>query len=352
MAGSNHISALLKVLKSSKFDNFIGYLNCVGPALDPVVCDIVDSEKTYFESENHADVEKYLFGPISNYTKNCGKLHRPLTCIASYLATCKDATGVQDMITVACAIEHFQTAALVHDDIADGGEIRRGAPCLHKTQGTGLAINVGDFGLSMTIGSVLHHLDKTGYSPEKILEIINQLSFMEYMTIQGQAMDLGWARDMRFDITEQDYICMATKKSAYYSASVPCVLGGICSDVDDSVLLALETYGEKVGLAFQIKDDLINLVEPKDGVKNKDFRSDITEGKRTLCSVKALELSTDNDAKTLSDILKSGTKDADKLEMAVQIMEKCGALEYAKNLADQLCTEAQLVLKPYLPDSK
>ena len=86
---------------------------------------------------------------------------------------------------------------------------------------------------------------------------------------------------------------MATKKSAYYSVSVPCVLGAICADANPDIVNALQDFGLNLGLAFQIQDDLLNLVD--DTNANKDFRNDITEGKRTLIVCKAIETSKDKD---------------------------------------------------------
>ena len=83
------------------------------------------------------------------------------------------------------------TAALIHDDIADGGQLRRGKACMHIEQGEGIAINAGDYGLACTVGGVVEALRNSSYSEKKILAIVRQLVFMEYMTIEGQAMDLG-----------------------------------------------------------------------------------------------------------------------------------------------------------------
>lgn len=179
-------------LQKLDFKNYLEYINKLAPAFSKVIYSLTHEEANVFEEQNHKDVDKYLYKPLFAYQKNFGKLHRPLTCILTYLACSQsDFYNINDVYAVAAAIENFQTAALIHDDIADKAELRRGKPCLHKQVGSSLAINIGDYGLSMTVGAVLHHLEKSKFLPEKIIEILDQFIFMEYMTIQGQAMDLG-----------------------------------------------------------------------------------------------------------------------------------------------------------------
>ncbi len=142
---------------------------------------------------------------------------------------------------------------------------------------------------------------------------------------------------------------MATKKSAYYSAEVPCVLAAVCADAGDDVITAFKTFGQKIGLAFQIQDDLLNL--DYKNYSQKDTLSDIKEGKKTICFVKAQEFATKSDAEKLIEIFKSKTNDRTKLIEAVCIMEDCGAIEYAKNLANELSSQAYDALLDVLPNS-
>lgn len=351
---SNNIEEKLNAISNSllnqEYSGFIDYLEKFAPCFGEYIFESLLVARESFEAQKHSDLDKYLYEPLQTYIKNIGKLHRPLTCLATFLALGEEQKVVS-VFPVAAAIENFQTFALIHDDIADEGEVRRGQPCLHKQIGEGLAINSGDFALSMTTGLILQELKKSGFSDEKTLQILEKLTLMEYMTIEGQAMDLGWAKDNRFDITSKDYIVMATKKSAYYSVTIPCVLGAICADASDDIIEAFENFGQKVGLAFQIQDDILNLCENEFG-KSKDLYSDITEGKRTLCVCCALEMGDEGQRKQLVDILKSKTNDAAKLKRAGEIIEQTGALQFAKNYAWDLCTQAVEDIKDVLPDSK
>lgn len=237
--------------------------------------------------------------------------------------------------SAAAAIEHFHTAALIHDDIADEAELRRGEPCLHLTEGMGLAINMGDLALSLVNGTVIN--DPLLDDATKV-RVVNELIEMTRRTIEGQALDIGWARDGRYDILPEDYLVMATHKTAHYSGAVPLAIGAIIGGGTETEIEALRNYGLDTGLAFQIQDDLLNLIGSEESTK-KDFRNDITEGKRTLMVVHALQHSADRDR--LIDILSSKEKDQAVLAEAVGIMEASGSIEYARNYAENLTSIAK-----------
>ena len=164
---------------------------------------------SYIPHGTHGDMDRYLYGPLYQYSENAGKRHRPLICYAACLAV----GGNPDRATTsAAAIEHFHSAALIHDDIADEAELRRGEPCLHLTEGLGLAINMGDLALSMVNGPVVN--DPLLDDATKV-RVISELISMTCRTVEGQALDLGWARDGRYDITPEDYLTMAIHKTAH-----------------------------------------------------------------------------------------------------------------------------------------
>ena len=113
------------------------------------------------------------------------------------------------------------------------------------------------------------------------LRVLKELVDMTTRTIEGQALDIGWARDDRFDLTVEDYLLMANHKTAFYSGAVPLAIGSIIGGGSETQTATLRAFGLASGLAFQIQDDVLNLVGTREATK-KDFRSDITEGKRTL----------------------------------------------------------------------
>ncbi len=301
-------------------DTFEDYLNCYADQVGELI-------NNYIPKGTHPDMDRYLYDPLLSYSQNGGKKHRPLICFAACMAVGGDAVRAT---TAAAAIEHFHTAALIHDDIADEAQLRRGEPCLHLTEGAGLAINMGDLALSLVNGTVM---DDDSLDDSIKVRVVTELVNMTRHTVEGQALDIGWARDGRYDITPEDYLIMATHKTAHYSGAVPLAVGAIIGGGAEAEIEALRNYGLDTGLAFQIQDDVLNLIGAEESTR-KDFRSDITEGKRTLVVIHALQNSPQRDR--LIEILSTKEQDPAILEEAVNIMQDCGSIDYARNYAENL----------------
>lgn len=283
------------------------------------------------------DLSSYLYEPLARFTSSGGKRTRPALCLLG-----AQAVGVDPIcaLSTAAAIEYFQSTALIHDDIADKSELRRGVPCLHLSDGTGIAINVGDLALVSVFAGLLAD---TQLDNDTCLRVLCELSYMMQRTLEGQALDLGWVRDGRWDVTVDDYLYMATHKTAYYSAATPLACGAICAGGTDEQVEALFSFGLDAGLAFQLQDDLLNLVGDA-SKQGKDYRSDITEGKRTLLAVWALNhLDADRRAELLG-LLESGTTDEDQLARAVALIEESGAVEHVRSQAHELADRAKASL--------
>jgi geranylgeranyl diphosphate synthase type I len=298
---------------------------------------------TFFTDGTHPDMRRYLYGPLSEYTSNAGKRHRPLICQLA----CEAVGGDPDKAkSAAASIEHFHTAALIHDDIEDASETRRGEPCLHIREGLGLAINAGDLALSLVTGTVV---DDPILDDATKLRVLKELVDMTTRTIEGQALDIGWARDDRFDLTVDDYLLMANHKTAFYSGAVPLAIGSIIGEGTETQTATLRAFGMATGLAFQIQDDVLNLVGTREATK-KDFRSDITEGKRTLVAIHALTHSPKRER--LLAILSARETDRSVLDEAVDIMREAGSVDFANRYAEDLVVNAKEGLEAELPRSK
>ena len=302
--------------------------------LDRYADRVGDAINAFIPRGTHPDMDRYLYTPLLQFSRNGGKRHRPLICFAACLAVGGDAVRA---LSAAAAIEHFHTAALIHDDIADEAELRRGEPCLYLTEGLGLAINMGDLGLQLVNGTVAKDSSLDDHTKVRVL---TELIEMTKRTIEGQALDIGWARDRRYDISPEDYLVMATCKTAHYSGAVPLAIGAIIGGGTETQIEGLRNYGLDTGLAFQIQDDLLNLVGKAESTK-KGFRDDITEGKRTLVVVHALQNLGDVDRARLIELLSSHTKEPADLDEAVDIMNKSGSIEYARNYAENLTSIAK-----------
>ncbi|MDR2956809.1 MAG: polyprenyl synthetase family protein [Coriobacteriales bacterium] len=316
--------------------NFKSYLNRNSQRMNKLVSD-------YFVTQSNPDMQQYLYAPLAGFSAGSGKRHRPLICELACQAVGGDPARAR---SAASAIEHFHTAALIHDDIADDSLLRRGEPCLYLEVGVGLAINAGDLALSQVTGLVV---DDEILDDSTKLRVLDELVKMTNRTIEGQALDLGWARDRRFDLTIEDYIVMAIHKTAHYSGGTPLAVGAIVGGGSEQQVEALRAFGIAAGLAFQIQDDLLNLVGKKQATK-KDYRNDLTEGKRTLMVVHALRASPHADE--LIELLSSHSTNPAVLQRAVDILVASGSLDFAHDHAYELVQQAKAELPETLPASK
>ncbi len=329
-------SSILNSVKTPPH-TFEEYLDCYANKVGELV-------NSYIPQGSHEDMARYLYDPLMRFSENGGKRHRPLICFAACIAV---GGNVDRAMSAAAAIEHFQTAALIHDDIADDAELRRGKPCLHLTEGLGLAINMGDLGLMLVNGTVIK--DPMLDDATKV-RVVNELIDMTKRTIEGQALDIGWARDERYDITPEDYLVMATHKTAHYSGAVPLAIGAIVGGATDAEVEALRNYGLDTGLAFQIQDDLLNIIGKEESTK-KDFRNDITEGKRTLVVVHALHTLEGADRARLVEVLSSKERDPEVLAEVVELLDRAGSIDYARSYAENLTSIAKNRLREMVEPS-
>src|SRR5438132_1110609 len=152
----------------------------------------------------------YLYELVADYPGRGGKMLRPSLCLATARAF---GASEDDAIASAVAIELLHNAILIHDDIEDASERRRGRPTLHALHGVPLALNAGDM-LTLLSWQPL----KTNMSrlPQTIArDIFEETERTAWECAEGQALDLGWRRENRFDLTDGDYLTMVCKKTCW-----------------------------------------------------------------------------------------------------------------------------------------
>jgi geranylgeranyl diphosphate synthase type I len=243
-------------------------------------------------------------------------------------------------LPIAAALEFVHAFSLVHDDIMDRDELRRGRPTMWKKWGEPLAINAGDGIFTKVYESALE-TDVDTSTLKKVLEILTE-RVLEMC--EGQALDVGF--ELKESISTEDYIDMSLRKTgAVMEASTR--IGAIVGGGSDEEVEMLAKFGRKVGLAFQIWDDYIDFASDKTG---KTFGSDIKKGKKTSLVCTALDNTEGEDKEKLAEILKSGVKETtdDMVKNAIEILNNSGAVEKTKEYAKGLIDEA----KGYLKDLK
>ena len=318
---------------SDTYTDFVTYLERRRPQIEAFLVNAAPMPESLTDPQAF-DLLGYLYEPMNSFTTGGGKRTRPALCLLG-----AEAVGADPIcaLSTAAAIEFFQSAALIHDDIADKSEMRRGVPCLHKSQGTGIAVNAGDLAL-VSVNALL--LGDPSLDDARCLQLLCEITYMEQRTLEGQALDLGWVRDGRWDLTVDDYLFMASHKTAHYTAATPLACGAICGGGSEEQIEGLRSFGLDAGLAFQIQDDLLNLVGDAEK-QGKDFRSDITEGKRTMIALHALTHLEGVDRVELQELLCAQTADEAKLARAVELMEQAGSIAFARAKADELVRSAK-----------
>jgi geranylgeranyl diphosphate synthase, type II len=282
-----------------------------------------------------------LYKMMRDYPSRPAKGMRPFLCVT----TCRAAGGTEEesLLTAAC-IELFQNWILIHDDIEDGSELRRGAPSLHRLYTEALALNAGDALHARTWSALL--ANKKPLGPARTLSVMEEFSRMVDETTEGQHMELSWVHNRDWNLGEKDYFEMCTKKTSWYTVASPCRLGAIVAGAPAPVLERLKEYGLKLGVAFQIQDDALNLTgdEKKYGKAKSD---DILEGKRTLILLHLLGSLDGAEKERVKAIMNKDRshKTEEDVSFVLSLVEKNDAVGYARKRASELMKEAVQTLR-------
>jgi len=240
---------------------------------------------------------RYLYDLISNQLSHVGKGLRPALCIA----TCRAFGGsIEQALPSAMSIELLHNAFLVHDDIEDGSLYRRNRETLYVEQGVPIALNVGDAMNAISISSLTENIPILG--ADLAYRILHEAQHLVLQSVEGQALELGWTRDNVFELTEDDYLRLVLKKTCWYTCIHPCRIGALIGTGGAIDADRFNLFGFLLGAAFQIQDDILNLVGDQ-AQYGKEILGDIWEGKRTLMLVNALRECTADERGQLRSIL-------------------------------------------------
>ena len=263
-----------------------------------------------------------------------GKRWRPFLMLVVYEAISgRDAREVLDFAIIP---EVIHNGTLIVDDVEDDSELRRGKPCIHRIYGVDIAINTGNTMYYLPVMVVLRSNKLDERTKLRIYEMYVQemvrLSF-------GQAMDIAWHRGIRgAEVTEEQYLQMCAYKTGTL-ARFAAKLGAILAGAEDWQVESIGRFAEAIGVAFQIQDDILNIAGDPEKY-GKEWGGDITEGKRTLMVIYTLRKASEADRERLLQILDMHTRDLKLIREAVGIMERHGAIDYAREVARKLVEEA------------
>ena len=280
-----------------------------------------------------------LYRMLRDYPSRPAKGMRALMCVSA----CKGFGGrEEDVLLTAACIEIFQHWVLIHDDIEDGSEMRRGSPALHRKYDWTLALNAGDALHAIMWGVLLRN--RTRLSDEVTLAVMDEFFTMVSKTTEGQHIELGWVVGNRWDLTEEDYFAMCVSKTSWYTVIGPLRIGGVVGGADNSSLKTMVHAGEKLGVGFQIHDDILNLSGDQSKY-GKEIGDDILEGKRTLILIRLLSQCTVAEKQRLQSIFKlPRTHRAKEAGSIMDLIQKYEAIDYARRTSSRLVNEARALL--------
>ncbi|WP_436923838.1 geranylfarnesyl diphosphate synthase [Halosimplex amylolyticum] len=245
-----------------------------------------------------------------------------------------------DVMKAAVSVEVIQTFTLIHDDIMDDDNLRRGVPSVHREYDLSTAILAGDTLYSEAFQQLL----ETGADPENTNEAALELATTCTKICEGQSLDIDF--ESRGAVSTDEYLEMVELKTAVlYAASA--AIAAMLLGADEETVDSLYGYGLDVGRAFQIQDDLLDLTTPSEKL-GKQRGSDLVEGKQTLITLHAREQGVDVDDLVETDSVEA--VDEAEIEAAVERLREVGSIEYARETARDLIASGKDNLQ-VLPDN-
>ena len=288
----------------------------------PIRENLIRFEAVYRESL-HSDVK--LINTIIRYiSRKKGKQLRPRLCLLS-AGLCGEPT--ENTYRAAALIEMIHVATLIHDDVVDDANLRRGWPSINRVWKNKLSILVGDFMFSKALTNMIHLKD---------FDALDILSSTAERLSQGEIQQIEKA--IKKNMTEKIYYQMVSDKTAsLFSAA--CKLGVMTVTEDNDKREALAKFGEKFGLVFQIKDDLLDITGNVEGL-GKPAGFDLKKNILTLPLIYLFENLPASEVKVVKRQLNNHVKKSEIREIK-KLIEKHGGIQFAENQIDRLAKEAQ-----------
>ena len=278
---------------------------------------------------------------VADYPNRQSQYLRPGLLLLTY-----QILGKQDSKAMlsAVALQVSHEWLLVHDDVEDGAEMRRGKPSLNKIHGNALAVNTGDSLHLIMWRMLLDNFKILG--PILGQKVSYKIQDMLFTATLGQFQELDWIQRKTFNISLRDYFQMIDKKTGYYTITGPIQLGAILAG-QEKILLAIKAFGTPWGRAFQIQNDIMNIKNIKPGAT-----SDITEGKRSLLFIHTFSQSTLKERGEIRKIYCKNPeeKTADEIEFILWLIKKYDSLGYAETIAQKMVKQTHSKLK--MPEVK
>lgn len=273
-----------------------------------------------------------LYEPIKYVLSIGGKRLRPVFMLLSAQALGGD---IDKVMPAAIGLETYHNYTLLHDDLMDQADMRRGKPTVHRRWDSNTAILSGDTMLVLACKYIMSTpLPRTDEAMRLFIQTALEIG-------EGQQYDMNF--ETRTDVTEQEYLEMIRLKT---SVLVGCAtkMGAMLSGADDSVADQLYSFGEKIGLAFQLQDDLLD-VWGNPAVFGKKIGGDILQNKKTFLLINAAQLANNDQKAELTRWITAPNPDADeKIQAVTNIYNELGIKQLTANKINEYYSEAHAIL--------
>ena len=293
------------------------------------MAEVEEELKQFIKSPNKiiSEISSYLF-------QNAGKRIRP-----ALLILCSKLCGYKgnEHILMSSLVETIHTASLLHDDIIDNSEVRRGKKSVHAKWGPNITVLLGDYLYIKTIGHSLQSQHR---------QIVQILTDITAKMIEGELNEyyVSW----NLDIDEKVYLDIINKKTAsLFSAS--CQIGGILGKASEKEKAILEKFGANLGMTFQIVDDLLDYTADENTL-GKPVLSDLREGRITLPLIYTFNNDGKKNCERIKDLLKRKKLDKNSLEEILKTVKSNGALDYTRRKAEEFAVQSKHMVQQ-LPSS-
>ncbi|UCC33150.1 MAG: polyprenyl synthetase family protein [Candidatus Bathyarchaeota archaeon] len=293
-------------------------------------------------------INKAIVEPIWELLDRGGKRWRPTLFILIFEALGKDP---EEFLDFAIIPEVIHNGLIIIDDIEDESESRRGKRCTCKLYGLDIATNAGNEMFYLPLLALMKSKERL---PQDKVNKIYDLYVQEMINVGfGQAMDIAWHRGLANadGITEKQYLQMCAYKTGAI-ARMAAKMAAVLADVSDEVVEKFGRFAESIGVAFQIQDDVLDLVSEEFAEMKGGIGRDITEGKRSLVVIHTLGKAEPRNRRRLIEILNMHTTDQKIRDEAIGIIGKHGSIEYAENLARNMVRDSWRDVDAILPPSE
>ena len=242
------------------------------------------------------------------------------------------------LLDIGAAIEIVHNFTLVHDDIMDDDDTRRGLNAVHIEYGLPTAINAGDAMLAIAFERLV---SAKGIDNKDVAAMVNRLAWMVRRVSEGQQLDIEF--EDRIAVSEEDYFEMIEGKTAVMFLTCA-EIGSRMSGADDETIQCMADWGLAVGLCFQLMDDLIDVLSDSDTL-GKPAGSDLAQGKRTLMVIHALAQEDSQSQRDLLAVLGKGeSATQEEIDVGLKALADLGSIQYARERAEMYHSNAHACL--------